>query len=110
MLPRKTFWKEKEAKAETWRLAIFNAQAEEEASKKEGGGSGRCSKNKTNKNYESSEFRRERLKYAPPRNNLQMEQCRGGWRGRTGSQTLVGLNGEGKEIMIAAYSFKKSGY
>lgn len=40
-----------------------------------------------------------------------MEQWDGGWRGRTGSQTLVGLNGEGKEIMISlAYSFKKSGY
>lgn len=32
----KTIWKEKEAKAETWRIPIFNAQAEEKASKKNG--------------------------------------------------------------------------
>ena len=35
MLPRKIFWKEKEAKAETWR--IFNVQAGKEESKKDGG-------------------------------------------------------------------------
>lgn len=60
---RKTFWEEKEAKAETWR--IFNSQVGEEESKRirETGGTGRHGKNKTNKKpHESSEFRNERLR------------------------------------------------
>lgn len=72
MLPRKTFWKQKEAKAETWR--IFNAQAGKEESKKMGvRGRNRETQQKQNKqtkHHESSEFQVKRLREAPRNNPL----------------------------------------